>query len=612
MRSFFFFARSRYRACKKMSSFCKIAVQTNIGYTNQSRLAGDHIKPVVFYNIDVGRKGAEVGCGMAGLGNNPWLMAWNKGGLKMENEKDIAINNEQTVNNAAAEVFGNDEIGWDDVGEAVKNAVDNGQEVYINIKTEEQSPKMQELEELIMQRKPDEPAVDNEAILDAVKTAMQAGALFTVPVELAPMPELDEDVQPGEIYTVAEDIRFYMRTLEHADGNKYYVAFTSLKEAQNGPESCTATVKISKVLERALFADDVLGLVINPFTNPYLISRENIVALFLDCTIEDTRGQVCFYEKQLHETDADAAFEPANGNYEIEAPEVIGIDNPVYSTRRGDYKRLYECYWNILNQAKKNGYHEIVVPNMGIAGGYPENKACSIAIKAIGDWYTAHPFPEMRVMLICGTKKRSKEYNAKWDRYDRKRNPSISPEIDEEKLYVGLQYAMELYKDKVIPESGESCLLNGLSQMELVRGLGFGTDMLLAALMHTALENKLTDVDTLVAKFGLDMASIANGLHKDIEKPWLSHQYQYVLNMRATEDDRIKLLAMAKAIVELRSIYEGCKNDYDYWNKLHGPKAFQSFYYSGLLDVMKPFELTGKTERLYQEFVDLYKKLFMI
>lgn len=55
----------------------------------------------------------------------------------MENEKDIVVNNEQAVNNAAAEVVGNDEIGWDEVGEAVKNAVDNGQEVYINIKTEE-------------------------------------------------------------------------------------------------------------------------------------------------------------------------------------------------------------------------------------------------------------------------------------------------------------------------------------------------------------------------------------------------------------------------------------------------------------------------------------------
>lgn len=530
----------------------------------------------------------------------------------MENEKDIVVNNEQAVNNAAAEVVGNDEIGWDEVGEAVKNAVDNGQEVYINIKTEEQSPKMQELEELIMQRKPDESAVDNEAILDAVKTAMQAGALFTVPVELAPMPEFGDGVQAGEIYTVAEDIRFSMRTLEHEEGNRYYVAFTSLKEAQNGPESSTATVKVSKVLERTLFADDVLGIVINPFNNPYLISKENIIEMFINWTEEDSRGQICFYEKQLHETDADAAFEPTNGGYEIEAPEVIGVDNPVYSTRRGDYKRLYECYWNILTQAKNRGFSEIVVPNMGVIGGYPEDKACSITVKAIGEWYTAHPFPEMRVMVICNTKKRSKEYYSKWDRYNNKEHAPISPEIDEEKLYEGLQYAMELYKDKVIPETGESCILNVLAQMDLVRGLGFGTDMLLAALLHTALENNFTDVDTLVEKFGLDMTSVANGLHKDIEKPWLSHQYQYVLNMRATEDDRIKLLAMAKAIVELRSIYEGCKNDYYYWNKLHGPKAFQSFYYSGLLDVMKSFELDGKTERLYQEFVDLYKKLFMI
>lgn len=525
----------------------------------------------------------------------------------------LVVNNEMSNDNqAAVEVFGNDEIGWDEVGNAIKDARKNGQEVYINIKTEEENPKMIELEEMLQQRRPDEPGFDNEVILTTVKEAMQAGGLFTVPVELMPMPELEEDVQPGEIYTVAEDIRFYMRTLDHEEGKKYYVAFTSLEAAQKGPESCTATVKVSRVLERTLFNDDVLGLVINPFTNPYLISKDNIIELFVDWTTEDTCGQICFYEKHLHKTEADAAFEPINGSYEIEAPEVIGIDNPVYSTRRGDYKRLYECYWNILNQAEKNGYHEIVVPNIGLVGGYPEKKACSVAIKAISDWYTAHPFPEMRVMLICGTKKRSKEYNEEWDKYDYKKHKSISTDIDEEKLYAGLQYAMELYKDKDFPENGEACILNALAQMELVRGLGFGTDMLLAALLHTALENKMTDVDKLLEKFGLDMVSIANGLYKDIDKPWLSHQYQYVMNIDATEDDRIKLLAMAKAIVELRSIYEGCKEDYEFWNRLCAPKAFQGFYYSMLLDKLKAFELNVKTERMYQEYVDLHKKLFMI
>lgn len=531
----------------------------------------------------------------------------------MANNDNTGVNEElKAEQKNVAEVVGNDEIGWDEVDDAIRKAKENNQEVYFNIKTGEEKPEMEELEKLVQQRKQDEPAGDNQVILDALKVAMQSDCLFTVPVEMAPMPELEEEPQIGEIYTLEDDVRLYMRSLEHEDGCKYYAVFTSLEEAQRGPDSCTATVKISKVLEKTLFTNEILGLVINPFTNPYFVSKDNIIAMFMDWTQEDSRGQVCFFEKQLHETDADAAFEPTNGSYEIEAKEVIGVDNPVYSTRRGDYKRLYECYWNILTQAKNRGFKEIVVPNMGVIGGYPEDKACKITIKAIGEWYTAHPFPEMRVMVICNTKKRSKEYYSKWGRYENKEHAPISPDIDEDKLFEGLQYAMELYKDKVVPESGEACMLNVFAQMELVRGLGFGTDMLLAALLHTALENKLTDVDTLVEKFGLDMVSVANGLNKNIDKPWLSHQFQYILNMRVTEDDRIRLLSMAKAIVDMRSIYEGCKQDDYFWSRLHGPRGLQRFYYATLLEDMKDFELDTKTERLYQEYVDLYKKLFMI
>ena len=150
----------------------------------------------------------------------------------------------------------------------------------------------------------------------------------------------------------------------------------------------------------------------------------------------DVTAKIYFCEKKLHEAEeADAAFEPVNGNYEIAAKTVIGVDNPVYSARRGDYKRLYECYWNIYNQALANGYNEIAVPNMGIVGGYPEDKARGIAIKALCEWCDAHPFSGLRVMLICGTEKRSEEYSNSYERFDEKGRKPIESSIDEDKLY---------------------------------------------------------------------------------------------------------------------------------------------------------------------------------
>lgn len=42
------------------------------------------------------------------------------------------------------------------------------------------------------------------------------------------------------------------------------------------------------------------------------------------------------------------------------------------------------------------------------------------------------------------------------------------------------------------------------------------------------------------------------------------------------------------------------------------PKQYQLLYYKSLLDEMKNLEFHKDMERLYQEHVNLYKKLFMI
>ena len=68
---------------------------------------------------------------------------------------------------------------------------------------------------------------------------------------------------------------------------------------------------------------------------------------------------------------------------------------------------------------------------MGIVGGYPEDKARGIAIKALCEWCDAHPFSGLRVMLICGTEKRSEEYSNSYERFDEEGRKTIESSIDE-------------------------------------------------------------------------------------------------------------------------------------------------------------------------------------
>lgn len=530
-------------------------------------------------------------------------------------EKDF-LNNELIDNKA--DIPGtedNKDVSWEQVHQEMEDNFGNEDTImHIKVKgqTAEQDALMEVLESELKQYDDVNSDIDRDDVLEALREVLFNDAAFVVPVELSADDFVDENVQAGDVFKLDEDLKYSLRTLTYKDGSFRMGVFTSLEEAQKGFSTNTITMESCRILEKVLFEDNVESLVINPFSHSFEVSKVDIVDLFDDMADGDTLAKVCFYEKKLHEAEeADAAFEPINGNYEIAAKVVVGVDNPIYSARRGDYKRLYECYWDIFNQALENGYGEIVVPNMGIVGGYPEDKARGIAIKALCEWCDVHPFSALRVMLLCDTKKRSKEYNNSYDRFDKKGRKQIESSVDEDKLYEGLRYAMELYSDMVqTPE--HPYMVSALAQMNDARFMGFGTDMLLAALLHDALEEGLTDVDTLVEKFGIGMARVANSQPRYYGLPWLSRKLKQVHNMSLITDDRIKLLAMIKALDELRCLYDNLKRDHDWWNKVYVPKQYQVIYYKLLLEEMKDFEFHRDTERLYQEYAELMKKLFFV
>lgn len=88
--------------------------------------------------------------------------------------------------------------------------------------------------------------------------------------------------------------------------------------------------------------------------------------------------------------------------YRLPAGHVIHTVGPIYSGKRSDADRLYECYFNSLELAAANHLHSIAFPGISTGVyGYPKDEAAVVALTAISDWFEQHEDYGMRVVIVC-------------------------------------------------------------------------------------------------------------------------------------------------------------------------------------------------------------------
>lgn len=110
---------------------------------------------------------------------------------------------------------------------------------------------------------------DNEdnlrAIVEMIRVQMQMDGHFLIPVEM----------ERGE------QTKFQFKTLRMEDDQDWAVAFTSWDELQNGPKSEVLSCFIDQALKMCN-GMDVPGLIINPFGQPFALTKELIEFIFLE------------------------------------------------------------------------------------------------------------------------------------------------------------------------------------------------------------------------------------------------------------------------------------------------------------------------------------------
>ena len=88
--------------------------------------------------------------------------------------------------------------------------------------------------------------------------------------------------------------------------------------------------------------------------------------------------------------------------YKLPAKYVIHTVGPIYEGRGDEPRLLFNCYYNSLNLAAKNGLHSIGFPAISTGVyGYPKDEAASVALSAISKWFAENEDYGMYVLFVC-------------------------------------------------------------------------------------------------------------------------------------------------------------------------------------------------------------------
>lgn len=129
--------------------------------------------------------------------------------------------------------------------------------------------------------------------LEAIRSAMNAGAAFLIPVECE-MPATGPDparLQPGDTFTLQQDMPLHFRSVQLTSGGMALPAFTSAEEMMRGQPTSTIAVSIEEILEHTMLNADWEGLLINPWGESLMVPKNNIRIIFSVAVEMQLRGE---------------------------------------------------------------------------------------------------------------------------------------------------------------------------------------------------------------------------------------------------------------------------------------------------------------------------------
>lgn len=464
----------------------------------------------------------------------------------------------------------------------------------IHINKKEKTETLTHLEAAIHALSCYEHEVPNEkilAVLEAIRLAICHKDKIIVPIDV---PEETHDIirktylESNTDFHLPEDALFNLRTLELENGNRIFAVFTDIEKAMMVDATSTITKDLENFLEKTLFHPNIEGILINPWSESFYLSKKNIRAIF-HANLPIPKKNLCTFQT-IH----------------LSQKETVSIEKTT------DEKILRNCYWNALEEARKQNIYRVIFPSVSIDNcGCSIEKSTKIALKTVSDWININPNCGMNILFACDSDKTTDLYRSIWNRHKECWNERPIIRENGGQLEAALQFAMDAHKGATRKGSNKPYILHPIETLQILSSMDADLNLMIAGLLHDTLEDTDTTLLDIYDRFGMDVAALVNGHTEDKRNIWYMRKLITTVAL-PHEDLRAKMLTIADKVANMRSMFTDYKQIGEkLWERFNAPKEYQAWYYSNLNDGLAELQNYSETADVYWEMTGLYKDLFV-
>ena len=172
-----------------------------------------------------------------------------------------------------------------------------------------------------------------------------------------------------------------------------------------------------------------------------------------------------------------------------------------------------------------------------------------------------------------------------------------------------VKFATEVYAGKQRKGSINPFVLHPLETAAVAAGLTVDEDILIAALLHDAIEDAGCSPDLIEKKFGRRVLLLVLGDTEPESDDWMTRKVAMIDYLKNSASKEEKIIVLSDRLSNLRSIYNDLREmGKDMWAVFHvqSDPDVQQWYYREVIDNMTEFR--GTTA--YEELCELERKVF--
>ena len=167
----------------------------------------------------------------------------------------------------------------------------------------------------------------------------------------------------------------------------------------------------------------------------------------------------------------------------------------------------------------------------------------------------------------------------------------------------------QVYEGKLRKGSINPFILHPCETAAIASGLTVDEDILIAALLHDAIEDAGCSPDVIAERFGKRVLALVLADTEPASADWMERKHAQLeyLKDRATREEKIVILA--DRLSNLRNIYNDLREmGKDMWTVFHEQPDpdVQEWYYSAVIDNLTEF----RGSAAYEELCELERKVF--